>query len=131
MEITIPLRPDSAGYTVTIDGIAYRTFPVDAFGNLLVAIGAPFTPTSVYNGRVVVAVPGTRVQLPLLAVRAVSIAALPTNVGYIYLGNAAVTAANGRVLAARESIDVAIFSLSGLWIDASVAGEGISYLAVV
>jgi hypothetical protein len=95
--------------------------------------------TTVSTGQVVVAVPGVRVQLHAgLPCVVVSIAARSTglvegessNVGWIYIGGAGVTSANGRILEPGDVIDMAIDNLNRLYIDADVAGDGISYLAL-
>ena len=91
--------------------------------------GEPLTVVS--TAQVVVAVVGVRVQLNAgLACVMVSVAAKPANTGNIFLGNVGVTSANGRILAPGEAIDLAVDNLSRLYIDAAVAGEGISYLAL-
>jgi len=91
--------------------------------------GEPLTVVS--TAQVVVAAAGVRQQLNAgLACVVVSIAANPANTGNIFLGNVAVTAANGRILAPGDVIDMSIDNLNRLYIDAAVNGEGISYLAL-
>jgi len=130
MEPIIPLVPGAAGYSMTIDGILYRTLRRNVSDHLLVAIATPFIPTSVQGGQLNVVTAGTRVNLPSQACKAVSIAANPTNAGYIYLGDVTVDSTHGRTLSAGATIDLAINDLSRLYIDSSVNGEGISYLWV-
>lgn len=87
-------------------------------------------PTAIASGRTTVTTAGTRVQMPSVAlVAGVSIKALPTNTGLIYVGNVGVTASNGFILSARESVFVAADNLNRFYIDSSVNGEGVSYLA--
>ena len=87
--------------------------------------------TTVSTAQVVVAVAGVRQQIHAgLACAVVSIAANPANTGNIFLGNVGVAAANGRILAPGDVIDMSIDNLNRLYIDAAVNGEGISYLAL-
>lgn len=88
-------------------------------------------PISVVTAQVTVPVPGEAVQLPDNPCRSVSIAALPGNAGNVYVGDSGVTSANGRTLAARDGVDMAIDNTNKLWVDAAQADEGISFLAVV
>lgn len=74
---------------------------------------------------------GTRVQLPDYACREVTIIAKRANTGYIYVGGVDVAAAlYGAELAAKDSITLAVSNTNLVYIDASVSGEGISYVAV-
>lgn len=88
----------------------------------------PFVPTSVGCGQKTVTTAGTRVQLADIACKAVSIAALDSNTGVIYLGDSSVDSTNGRILEPRDSIDLAIDNLNRLYIDSEVNGESISAL---
>lgn len=125
-----PFGADGTPATIDIDGVTYRVLRVDSSGRLLISTAVPFTPTSVDSGQLAVTTPGTRVQFPTQAVRAVSIQARPANTGNVFLGDSGVTAANGRILAARDAVDVAIDNLNRLWLDAAVGGEGVSFLWV-
>lgn len=84
------------------------------------------------QGIVNVTTAGTRVQLSAdQACREVTIIAKRLNVGYIYVGTVAVSAsAYGVELAAKESITIPVANLNQIYIDSSVNGEGISYVAV-
>lgn len=74
---------------------------------------------------------GTRVQLPILACNKVTIIARRTNGGYIYVGmNTVSSTVFGAELAALDSMDFEVNNLNELWIDSSVDGEGISYVAI-
>ena len=95
---------------------------------LLLASISPF-PT-VVNGRSTVTTAGTRVQLPSAAGVAVSVKALPGNTNNIYLGDSAVSSANGHVLDAGDVVNLAIDNLNRLYIDADTNGDNLSYLAV-
>lgn len=121
---------DGAGHTMSIDGITYRVALVNAAAQLVVAVGAPYTPTAVATNRKTVTTPGTQVQLQTQACKAVSVRALSGNTGSIWLGGATVSAADGRELTAGDAIDIAIDNVNRLWIDADIAAEGVSWIAV-
>ncbi len=130
MQPVLLLGADGAGYTVVIDGVTWRAVEVDVDGRLEIAVAVPFTPTTPTSGQVTVAAAGVRVQLPAVACRAVSIAARPANAGNVFLGDATVAAANGRILAPGDAIDVAIDNTNRLYVDAATNGDGISFLRV-
>lgn len=132
MTLIVPLGTETAGWTVTIDGRTYRPALLDSSGRLLVALDltAISPPTAVYNDVVTVTTAGVRVQLPDQACAGVSIKADPDNAGVLYLGDSSVAAANGRVLAAGEPLDLAIDNLNRLYVDAANSGDKLSYLAV-
>ena len=74
---------------------------------------------------------GTRVQLPSIACREITIIALRANTGYIYVGGSDVSdTVYGAELAALDSITIAVENANLLYIDASVSGEGVSYVTV-
>ena len=74
---------------------------------------------------------GTRVQLPTLACNKVTIIAKRANTGYVYVGmNTVSSTVYGAELAAKDSMDFDVSNLNELWIDSSVNGEGISYVAI-
>ncbi|MDD4721876.1 MAG: hypothetical protein PHR07_03920 [Acidaminococcaceae bacterium] len=73
----------------------------------------------------------TREALAAHACREVIIIAKDTNTGYIYIGGSDVSATvYGAKLAAGDSITIPISNTNLIYMDASVSGEGISYLAV-
>lgn len=87
-------------------------------------------PTAISSGRTTVTTAGTRVQMASVVLTSgATIKALPTNTGLIYVGNVGVTSANGFILSARESVFIAADNLNRFYIDSSVNGEGVSYLA--
>lgn len=65
-----------------------------------------------------------------LACSCVSVSAKPGNTGNVFIGNVAVAAANGRILAPGTSIDLAIDNVNRLYLDVAVNGEGVSYMAL-
>ena len=87
--------------------------------------------TTIYNGKVTTNA-GTRVQLNAASVpvRSVTVKALSTNTGIVYVGNATVAAANGRELQAGEALDIDINNLNVVYVDVEVNGEGVTYLGI-
>lgn len=74
---------------------------------------------------------GTRVQLPNLPCREITIIARRTNTGYIYVGGNTVSSTSfGAELEAKDSVTLKVSNTNLIWIDASVSGEGISYIAI-
>lgn len=78
-----------------------------------------------------VATAGTRVQLPDYACTEVTLIAKRTNTGAIYVGGADVSSTvYGVCMTARDSLTLKVSNTNLLYIDASVNGEGISYVAI-
>ena len=74
---------------------------------------------------------GTRVQLPNFPCREVTIIARRANTGNIYVGgNDVSSAVYGVNLSAEQSFTFMVNNTSILYIDSSVGGEGISYVAI-
>lgn len=74
---------------------------------------------------------GTRVQLPDQGCREVTIIAKRENTGYIYVGGDDVSnSVYGAELEAKDSITLQVSNTNLIYIDASVSGEGISYVAI-
>jgi hypothetical protein len=94
------------------------------------------TSTSFVTGRKTVTTHNTPVQITATptSVKYVTIQALPGNVGSISVGHSdAVRASpeasmNGIMLEAGDAYPVDIDDLSKVWIDASVDGEGVTYM---
>ena len=87
-------------------------------------------PTTILSGVKTVTTSGTEVTLGSGVCKSVTIKALSTNTGFIYVGGAQVSSANGFQLQARETVSLDISNLGVIWIDCSVSGEGVSYIAV-
>lgn len=86
------------------------------------------TPSDLDSGRKTVAVPGTAEPL-VAATRAclsVTIVALDTNTGYIYVGDSTVDNTKGR-LRRNGSVTIEIDDLNKVYIDADIAAEGVSW----
>jgi hypothetical protein len=74
---------------------------------------------------------GTRVQLPSVPCKMVTIIAKKTNTGSIYCGLVTVSSTvYGVELEKKESFDFQVNNANEIYIDASVSGEGVSYVAV-
>lgn len=88
-------------------------------------------PSTLASGVTNVTTAGTSVLLATsLIVKSVTIKALSTNTGIIYVGNSTVSAANGFQIKAGESISLNIANLNLINLDCSVSGEGVSYMWV-
>jgi hypothetical protein len=131
--LTLPSLPAGANNIGDVDVLTLPSLPAGSnnIGGVdVLTLPQPTSPTTPTSGVKTVTTADTRVQLDNVACKAVSIKAHAANTGIIYLGNVAVAAANGFRLAAGESVDIAIDNVNRLYIDASVNGEGVSYLAV-
>jgi len=96
-----------------------------------IAAGGIALPPVIYNGVSTVAAPATAEILAAAQViqSGVRIKALIANTGDVYVGDAAVAAANGYVLDAGEEVFIEIANLATVYLDVSVGGEGVSYVA--
>ena len=88
--------------------------------------------SSVGSGKTTVTTAGTQVVLSSsTATASVTIKALATNTGYIYVGASTVSSTDGFQLQAGEVVSMDVDNLSDIWIDSSVNGEGVSYIYAV
>ncbi len=68
-------------------------------------------------------------QLPAnTVISEVSVKALPTNTGVVYLGGAGVLASTGWELAAGAEVKIKISNTNALYVLAAVAGESIAFI---
>lgn len=88
-------------------------------------------PTTIYHGQKTVTTAGTEVALAAsqAILSGVRIKALAANTGIIYVGANPVTSSTGFALAAGEEVFVEVANLATVYIDSSVNGEGVSYIA--
>lgn len=102
---------------------------LDDSGNF--KVGSITLPTVIYNGQTNVTTAGTRVALTTTQalVSGVTVKAKSTNTGIIYVGNSTVSSSNGFRLSASAEIFLEIADLATVYLDASVNGEGVSYIA--
>jgi hypothetical protein len=74
---------------------------------------------------------GTRQQLPDIACSQVMIIAKRDNTGYIYVGkNTVSSTVYGAELGELDCVVLPVSNANEIYIDASVSGEGISYVAI-
>ena len=74
----------------------------------------------------------SEILLTATATMAVLIKAKADNTGDIYVGNSGVDSSNGYILDAGEAVAIGVdHNSSNIYIDASVSGEGVSYLTLV
>lgn len=74
---------------------------------------------------------GTRVQLPNYVCREVTLIAKNGNTGSVFVGGSDVSSTvYGAELTAKDSLTLAVSNSNLIYIDASVNGEGVSYVAL-
>ena len=84
------------------------------------------------NGVTTVPSPGTAVQLASnTATASITIRALSTNTGRIYVGTSSVSSANGFQLSASETVSLDLNNLNKIYLDADNSSEGVSYIYIV
>lgn len=106
--------------------------PVNKIGTKF-GLGVDSTPAStIYDAQVSVTTAGTRVQISgsSIPIRSVCFKANHADTGKIYVGNVGVSSANGYELVADVSVCLDVNNLNLVYIDSSVNGEGVSYVAV-
>lgn len=109
-----------------------RVYVLNSSGTIVDSFaGEVSSPTTVLNGKTTVTTAGTRVPLAASTTCvSVTIKALATNTGIIYVGSSTVASSNGFELAAGDSVSLDIANLNTVNIDSSVNGQGVSYLGV-
>jgi len=102
---------------------------IDDNGNF--KVGQITLPSTIYNGQKTVTTAGTRVVLATSQVltSGVTVKAMSTNTGIIFVGNSGVTSSNGFRLSASAEVFIEIDNLATIYIDSSVNGEGVTYIA--
>ena len=115
-----------------VRGMMYRTSGGWYYWDgTVVATNTEVEPTAVGNNKKTVTTAGTRVTLASSTTcKSVTIKALISNTGTIYVGDTTVSATNGFQLAAGDSVSLAIANLVTVNLDSSVNGEGVTYLYV-
>ena len=115
-----------------------RRVLVDANGRVLLGAGGlaigSLTPPSIFAHGNRTTNAGTAVALTAATTTcsSVLITAMVTNTGYVYIGGAAVSAANyGKRLASGAWVKIDIDDLAKVFFDVSVNGEGVTFLYVV
>lgn len=83
------------------------------------------------TGVVNVTAPGSKVRLPNVPCREITIIAKDENTGTIFVGDQNVSNVSyGVTLKTKDSFTFAINNANLLYIDSTVAGEGVSYVAI-
>lgn len=108
-----------------------RPLAVETQGGSEVSVLSVAIPTTIYHGQKTVTTAGTEVALAAsqAILSGVRIKALAANTGIIYVGANQVTSGTGFALAAGEEVFVEVANLATVYIDSSVNGEGVSYIA--
>lgn len=92
------------------------------------------TVTGIVDSRKVVATAGTRVQLASLACKEVILTAETDNTGIVVVGGSTVVAAlatrTGVPLNAGDSVSFQIDNTSDIWLDSTVATDGVTYVVL-
>ena len=90
----------------------------------------PRIPESIGDGSKTVTTAGTEVQLTSTVTKCfyVIITALVTNEGTIWVGASTVASGRGVPLVALQSCRIDIDDLSKIYIDATISGEGVSFV---
>jgi hypothetical protein len=94
--------------------------------------GGGDVPAAALSGQMTVTAAGTAEVLATdTSVQSVTIKALYTNTGYIYVGNlGTAAAATGFILGANEQVSLDIRNTNLIYIDSSVSIDGVSWIAV-
>ena len=88
--------------------------------------------TTFYHGQTTVTTAGTEVALgasQVLAEGIVTIKALNGNTGNVFVGKNPVSSTTGYELGASEVITLTVDNIAEIYIDSSVNGEGVSWVA--
>jgi hypothetical protein len=125
----LAVRRDTAAVGSGTDG-DYSTVNVDANGRLHTRVGYVDPPATVYAGQTNVTTAGTEVTLRAsqALTQGVWVKAKLANTGIIYVGVNPVTSTTGYQLDNGEAVFLPIADIATIFIDASVSGEGVSYV---
>ncbi len=126
----LAVRRDTAAVGSGTDG-DYSTVNVDANGRVHTRVGYVDPPATVFHGQKNVTLAGTEETLAAsqALTQGVLVKAKLANTGNVYVGKNPVTSGTGFELDAGESVFVSVADITTVWIDVSVSGEGVSYLA--
>lgn len=140
MKLPLPVN-NGVPYVANLDAAGNVAIPMEQFiisGGLYVPVSATNPLPTLSAGSLAnvcdvldVTTAGIRVQLPNIPCREVTVIAKRTDIGYIYAGDSLVSSIRyGAELTAKESFTFAVANANQVWIDSSVNGEGISYVAI-
>lgn len=133
---TLVVAPSETVALAAGTALAGKFVPVDTDGDEKFTAGNPasvqLSGSNLKEATTVnVLVAGTRVQLPDLVCSQVMIIAKRGNTGYIYVGGDDVSATvYGADLGELDCVVLPVSNTNEIYIDASVGGEGISYVAI-
>jgi hypothetical protein len=121
----------SAAFAYLFNGTTWDRWRGDTTNGAQVNVTRVAPPSTVYAGQKTVTTAGTELALGTsqALTQGVWIKALHANTGFIYVGLTGVSSADGFVLDAGESIFIPIDNRATIFIDSSVNGEGVSYVA--
>jgi hypothetical protein len=116
----------SDDYTISVGGTSgLKTFIMHIVSTDLTAIG------TVFNGQTTLTSAGSAEIISNTGTcRGVTIKALPSNTGFVYLGDSNVSSANGYILEAGESMSLDVSNTAVVYFDATTAGEGVGYVGL-
>lgn len=85
---------------------------------------------NIVDGVKTVTTAGTRVQVTatITPILWITVQALSTNTGTIFVGGSTIDSTRGVHLTAGEAYDIRVRDLSAVWLDSSVNGEKLTYL---
>lgn len=88
--------------------------------------------TTIFINQVTVTTAGTRVQLSGAStpIRSICVKALTGNTGKMYVGDVTVASSNGYELPKDVSVCLDVNNINLIYVDSSVNGEKVSYVAV-
>lgn len=89
------------------------------------------TPSTFGNGKTTTNASTAVVIKSDTTIKGVTVKALTTNTGLVYVGDSSVSSANGFELQAGESVSIDIDNTNKVYFDVSVNGEGVTYAYVV
>jgi hypothetical protein len=125
------LRTNSSGHLLVGQATASNLNATVVGTGTFAVQNTPVASASIFNGKTTVATAGVRGTLAASqAVQSVTVKALSTNTGFVYVGNTSVSSANGFQLQAGESLSMDVANLNTVNLDVSVSGEGVSYVGI-
>jgi len=105
---------------------------VSSTNPLPVTVGSIAMPTTFVHGQKLVATPGTELVLGSSAtlLNGVTVKALHSNTGLVYVGGNPVTSSTGFPLAAGESVFIVTDNITDVYVDCVASGglEGVAYI---
>ena len=130
--ILMAVRTDTAAALAGTTG-DYTPLISDSSGRLHVggAVTSITVPPAIYHGKKTVTAAGTDETLASTQaiLSGVTIKAEASNTGIMYVGTENVSSSDGFELAAGEQLFLEVANLTTVWLDCSVSGDGVTYIA--